>query len=596
MVKIIADNILSPLGATTADNLLAVRHCRSALVPHRLWQVPEPFVASLFPEGDGRPAFEQLVLASIRRCLAGQELSGRVVLVLATTKGATVGPEACPLGESAQRVASLLRPSLPHVSSLASFVVSNACISGLSALIVAQRLLTMGLYDYAIVTGCDVQSRFIVAGFQSFMALSPEPCRPFDDDRCGLNLGEAAATVLLQGCSAPAEAPAAAAPACADWVALPGFMRNDAYHISTPSRTAEGSFLALTAALGFVPSPACISAHGTATLYNDEMEALAIHRAVQFESALGEVPVTALKGYFGHTMGAAGILESILTLHALQEGWVPGTLGFHSLGTSRPVRVAGSHQSLTALQQSGPSFVKLMSGFGGCNAAMGFECVSDSKGCDLRDSKGYEGILRDFKGQMCSGVEDESMEPHDAGLSIRITPQGATLCGDALPTGGTTGRALLTALYRQYVGDYPKFYKMDLLSRLGFIAAELLMQREAASEPFGTHRAVLLFGHTASQAADRRFELTIQPGPDYFPSPADFVYTLPNIVTGEIAIRHQLHGETCYFALARRDDALIRQLVRQAYLDPATTSVLFGWIDAPDDDHFECELCIINKK
>ncbi len=577
MVKIIADNILSPLGATTADNLLAVRQCRSALRRHQLWQVPEPFVASLFPERDGRPAFEQLMLASIRRCLAGQELSGRVVLVLATTKGATVGPDARPLGESAQRVAGLLRPSLPHVSNLASFVVSNACISGLSALIVAQRLLTMGLYDYAIVTGCDVQSRFIVAGFQSFMALSPEPCRPFDDDRCGLNLGEAAATVLLQGCSAPAEAPAAAAPACAGWVALPGFMRNDAYHISTPSRTAEGSYLALTAALGFVPSPACISAHGTATLYNDEMEALAISRAAQ-----GEVPVTALKGYFGHTMGAAGILESILTLYALQEGWVPGTLGFHSLGTSRPVRVAGSHQPLTALQQSGPSFVKLMSGFGGCNAAMGFECGSDSKGCDLRNSKGYEGILRDFKGQMCS-------------LSVRITPQGATLCGEALSTGGATGRALLTALYRQYVGDYPKFYKMDLLSRLGFIAAELLMQREAASEPFGTHRAVLLFGHTASQAADRRFELTIQPGPDYFPSPADFVYTLPNIVTGEIAIRHQLHGETCYFALARRDDALIRQLVRQAFLDPTTTSVLFGWIDAPDDDHFDAELCIIKK-
>jgi 3-oxoacyl-[acyl-carrier-protein] synthase-1 len=597
MVKIIADNILSPLGETTRDNLLAVRDGRSRLQAHRLWQIPEPFVASLFDQGQERPTYEMLVLSSILRCLDGCTLTGRVVLVLSSTKGQTFGPDAHPFGESARRIERLILPFLPKVESLTSLTVSNACVSGLSALIVACRLLEMDAYDYAIVAGCDVQSRFIVAGFQSFMAMSPEPCRPFDEDRCGLNLGEAAATIIFKRCSDDEDV-------SGQWVALPGYMRNDAYHISTPSRTAEGSYLALTAALGHVASPLCISAHGTATLYNDEMEATAIYRVAMandtsasaiHRASMGEVPVTALKGYFGHTMGAAGILESILTMHALQEGWIPATLGFNALGTSRPIHVINRHQPLSPQQKQHPSFIKMMSGFGGCNTAMGFEYLGDTKGCEgiVRDSKGREGILRDIKGRMCSGGEAKLMEPT---LSVRITPEGVTLCGEALPVDGAKGKSMLTALYRKYVGDYPKFYKMDLLSRLGFIAAELLFHKEGAHAAFDQSRAVLLFGQSASCVADRSFEATIQPGDNYFPSPADFVYTLPNIVLGEIAIRHQLHGETCYFALSERDDALIRQLVSQAFLDPATTSALYGWIDAPDDDHFVAELYIFNHR
>ncbi len=580
MVKIIADNILSPLGDTTSDNLQAVRHYCSQLHEHRLWQVPEPFVASLFYEGAERPTYELLLLSSILHCLDHCTLSGRVVLVLSSTKGHTTNPDAHTFGESAGRIEQLIRPFMPKVESLTSFTVSNACISGLSALIVAHRLLEMEAYDYAIVAGCDVQSRFIVAGFQSLMAISPDPCRPFDEDRNGLNLGEAAATIIFKRCSAEDKEKCSADEVSSpQWVALPGYMRNDACHISTPSRTAEGCYRALEAALCHVALPICISAHGTATLYNDDMESVAIHRALK-----DDVPVTALKGYFGHTMGAAGILESILTMHALQEGWIPGTLGHKALGTSRPIHVIDRHQPLNSEQQHHPSFIKLMSGFGGCNAAMGFQLLRDDKGC--------EGILRDMKGRMCCGVGAHIAESQ---LSVHITPCEVTLCGESLPTDGATGKALLTALYRQYVGDYPKFYKMDLLSRLGFIASELLFQKEDAHSDFGQSRAVLLFGQSASCVADRSFEATIQLGDNYFPSPADFVYTLPNIVLGEIAIRHQLRGETCYFALSKRDDALIRQLVSQAFADASTTSVLFGWIDATDDDHFEAELKIMTN-
>ena len=571
MVRIIADNILSPLGKTTRENLQAVRDYRTCLQEHRLWEMPTPFMASLFDDEEGkRPTYEDLVVESILRCLDGQELSGRVLLVLSSTKGQTTGLQGRSFGESASRIEERILPFIPQASSLTSFTVSNACISGLSAQIVAQRLLEMEAYDYAIVSGCDVQTRFIVSGFQSFMALSPSECRPFDEDRNGLNLGEAAATLLFKRC-APEEIDAG------DWIALSGYMRNDAFHISGPSRTAEGSYRALSAAQREMPNPICISAHGTATLYNDDMESKAINRA-----GMSEVPVSALKGYYGHTMGAAGILEAIVTMHALQEGWIPGTRGFETLGTSRPISVIGRHRKFEA-EGKNSSFIKLMSGFGGCNAAMGFEFIRDIKGC--------EGILRDGKGRMCWETGN-CLKPT---LLVRITPEGVMLCGDALPVDGATGKALLTALYRQYVGDYPKFYKMDILSKLGFIATELLLKKEDSKEVFDESRAILLFGKTASQVADRCFEETIRPE-NYFPSPADFVYTLPNIVTGEIAIRNGLHGETCYFALSEHDERLMQQLVAQAFMDPVTTSVLCGWINTDDEEHFEADLALVTKQ
>ena len=562
---------MSPLGKTTRENLQAVRDYRTCLREHRLWEMPTPFVASLFDDGEGkRHTYEDLVVESILRCIDGCNLSGRVLLVLSSTKGQTTGLQGRTFGESASRIVDRILPHIPQASRLTSFTVSNACISGLSAQIVAQRLLEMEAYDYAIVSGCDVQSRFIVSGFQSFMALSPSECRPFDEERNGLNLGEAAATILFKRCEAEEVVEG-------DWVALSGFMRNDAFHISGPSRTAEGSYRALLVAQRELPNPVCISAHGTATLYNDDMESKAIDRA-----GMSEVPVSALKGYYGHTMGAAGILESIVTMHALQEGWIPGTRGFETLGTSRSISVIGRHCKFEAEERE-TSFIKLMSGFGGCNAAMGFRMV--------RDSKGFEEIRKDSKGRMCEGAGDELTKPM---LSVHITPEAVTLCGETLPTDGATGKALLMALYRHYAGDYPKFYKMDILSKLGFIATELLLKKEASKESFDESRAILLFGKTASRVADRCFEETIRPD-NFFPSPADFVYTLPNIVTGEIAIRNGLHGETCYFALSERDERQMQQLLAQAFMDPVTTSAIWGWINADDEEHFEADIALITK-
>lgn len=179
--------------------------------------------------------------------------------------------------------------------------------------------------------------------------------------------------------------------------------------------------------------------------------------------------------------------------------------------------------------------------------------------------------------------------------SIHITPTEVMLNGKRLPV-SQQGKAMLTELYKSHVGDYPKFYKMDPLSRLGFVAAELLLG-SIEEEHFVERedRAIVLVNRSASKAADARYEETIQEGENYFPSPADFVYTLPNIVTGEIAIRHQYHGETTFLVLENPDEQVMQQLMLQAFADKQTLSVLGGWLECEDNEHFEAILEVIVK-
>jgi 3-oxoacyl-[acyl-carrier-protein] synthase-1 len=175
---------------------------------------------------------------------------------------------------------------------------------------------------------------------------------------------------------------------------------------------------------------------------------------------------------------------------------------------------------------------------------------------------------------------------------VTITPEGLTIDGKTQPT-TATGKSLLTELYRAHVGDYPKFYKMDGLSKLGFLASELLMRCEHdGQQTEDEHRAVILFNHSASIDTDQHYLTSIQPG-NYFPSPSLFVYTLPNIVTGEIAIRHHLHGETSFYCLASRNEQLMTRIQQAALSDSATTSMITGWIDYEDEAHFCADMYIL---
>lgn len=372
-IGIIGDNIVSSLGFTTDENVAAVRRGDSGLRYYAdAWGVPEPLVASAvsrerLDEVAGQwdlskekyTHFERLAIVSMAEAIreAGVDMkSRRTLFILSTTKG-NVELLASPENDSFEtercylwHTARLIAGFFGHVNE--PVVVSNACISGVAALIVAKRWLEMGVYDTAVVVGVDVLSKFIISGFQSFKALSPEPCRPFDAARCGLNLGEAAATVILQRCAEQSGKVLLAA----------GAISNDANHISGPSRTGEGLFLALESVLkgtdigriGF------INAHGTATLYNDEMESIAFDRA-----GLLQVPVYSLKAYFGHTLGAAGVLESLISARALRDGFLPVSRGYVNGGVSRPVRVVTE-----VVEQNMEECIKTVSGFGGCNAAI----------------------------------------------------------------------------------------------------------------------------------------------------------------------------------------------------------------------------------
>lgn len=377
IIRKIAENIVSPLGFTTEENFASVVAGRTALRRYdSLWNLPFPSFVSLIPDerldaefeaqvpcltSTVYTKFEKCVLLSATKALkqcAIDTSSDRVVFILSSTKGNVAllsgenpDVERVTPAHTAQLVARHFHnPNIP-------IIVSNACISGLCAQIEAFRCLRSGQYDTAVVIGADVLSPFIVAGFQSLKALSDEQCRPFSANRKGLNLGEAAATVVYSVDDDAADG----------WRMLAGAVRNDANHISGPSRTGEGSYQALTAVIrdsGLSTNDlACLNVHGTSTLYNDEMESIAINRA-----GLSDVPVNAMKGYYGHTLGAAGILETLLTMRALENGIVLATRGFDELGVSNPVLV--SSESLDTQKRA---FVKLLSGFGGCNAAAVFK-------------------------------------------------------------------------------------------------------------------------------------------------------------------------------------------------------------------------------
>lgn len=360
-VWIVADAIISPLGFTSEENFQNVCNDRSGLknisdaslssFPIHAGQV------NLSHTEKGFTRFEQMCVNAISRIVEHIKIPiDKTLFILSTTKGNINLLKTDPahprihLHATAKHIAK-------HFGIENTMVVSNACISGVMAITVAKRFMQTGQYDHALVVGADELTSFVVSGFQSLGALSPERCRPFDKSRIGINLGEAAAAVLLT--SKPellSEQPTIKV--------LGSGLTNDANHISGPSRTGEELALAINTALTeskLDPQTIdFISAHGTATLYNDEMEAKAFNLA-----RLSETPLNSLKGYYGHTLGAAGVLELIISLHALRNDQLVTSLGYEESGVSQQVNVVrnSSRANLKTL-------LKTASGFGGCNAAI----------------------------------------------------------------------------------------------------------------------------------------------------------------------------------------------------------------------------------
>jgi len=177
---------------------------------------------------------------------------------------------------------------------------------------------------------------------------------------------------------------------------------------------------------------------------------------------------------------------------------------------------------------------------------------------------------------------------------IHIRPDVIILDGKALVSTGK-GIEMLTSVYRNRINDYPKYFKMDSLSKLGFIASELLLQEEKERLVNVESRAIVFFNRSSSLCDDKNYQETIRDKDNYFPSPAIFVYTLPNIVTGEIAIRNKYYGETSFYVLDCLNTEKMKQIIDDAFQDEVTESVLGGWLECYDNNNFEAYLFIIKK-
>ncbi len=381
MITNIGDNIISPLGFTTEENFLTVEIGVSGIKHYseKHFGLSEDFAASLIDkalltevfDSSFKEKFNSKTMTVLEKAavlsifLANKKAkvdlsSKKTLFIISTTKGNVDLLDTQPksnlqmfLWYSGKQITHFFKnPNTP-------IVVSNACISGASAQIAAMRSLKSTQYQHAVVIGIDFLSKFIISGFQSFKALSPEICRPFDKNRMGLNLGEGVATIIYEkGGNEEVQ----------HISLIRGAVRNDANHISGPSRTGEGSFRALNFVLKDINPDqiAFINAHGTATPYNDAMEAAALTRA-----KLENVPVNSLKPFFGHTLGAAGILESIISMRALKEYKVLQSLNFENQDFENKINVSKSTHSSNKRY-----FIKMLSGFGGCNAVLLFERVS----------------------------------------------------------------------------------------------------------------------------------------------------------------------------------------------------------------------------
>ena len=348
---------LAPLERALADNTTGLRSCARftgknyqtdvvGAVPDALWEE----LRRNDPTHADAPAF--LLAHHVIRQLRPQA-TGRVGLVLSTTKADITALER---GDDSHRhiLPGQLAADLAAANNITGPVrcVSVACVSGLLAIQTGAELLQRGEADTVIVAGVDLLSDFVLAGFTSLKSLELEGCRPFDKDRTGLSLGEGAGAVLL---------------ARGSGMAVIGWgSSNDANHLTGPSRDGAGLALAMQRALkkaGIQPGEVdFVHAHGTGTLYNDSMEALAL-RLVFGDS----IPsFCSSKGLFGHTLGAAGVLETILCVLAARAGIAPGTPRLRVAGADMPAALQLAPRCNAKLR----TIVKINAGFGGTNAAL----------------------------------------------------------------------------------------------------------------------------------------------------------------------------------------------------------------------------------
>ncbi|MDN4014187.1 beta-ketoacyl synthase N-terminal-like domain-containing protein [Chryseobacterium gambrini] len=378
-------NCITPLGFDVSSNWNALVEGKSGVGLHKIIENQEPFYASMIDSEKLDEEFnrffnsaqksesqslasdnvsftrlEKMFLLSLKPLVEKHPISEETAFILSTTKGnisllknQETLPESVFLSNLAQKIADFFGFQTKPI------VVSNACVSGVMAISVAKNMIQAGKYKNAFVIAGDEISEFVISGFNSFQAIGTGICKPYDKNRDGINIGEAAAAVYITSKRDENEN--------FSFKILGDSAINDANHISGPSRTGDGLFASIKNAMTEAQVSAekinFISAHGTATIYNDEMEAIAFNRM-----NLQNIPLNSLKAYYGHCLGASGLLESIISMEsALNKTLIPSK-NFEETGTSQPLNIIRENQS-TEIKY----ILKTASGFGGCNAAIVLE-------------------------------------------------------------------------------------------------------------------------------------------------------------------------------------------------------------------------------
>lgn len=365
-------NCITPLGFDVSFNWNNLVKGNSGVALHKVIENQEAFYASIIDteklneefnnqfDSQGFTRLEKMFLLSLKPLVEKHSITEETALILSTTKGnisllknQTGLPEGAYLSNLAQKIADYFGFKTKPI------VVSNACVSGVMAIAVAKNMILAGKYKDAFVIAGDEVSEFVISGFNSFQAIGTGPCKPYDKNRNGINIGEATAAAYITSVLDENEK--------FRFKILGDSAVNDANHISGPSRTGDGLYAsirnAMTEANITKEQVDFISAHGTATLYNDEMEAIAFNRM-----ELQHVPLNSMKGYYGHCLGASGLLETIISMESARHEVLIPSKNFDEEGISQPLNIIKENQPARVRY-----ILKTASGFGGCNAAVVME-------------------------------------------------------------------------------------------------------------------------------------------------------------------------------------------------------------------------------
>lgn len=412
--------------------------------------------------------------------------------------------------------------------------ISNACISGVLATVYAHRLIQRGDYDTIIVVGGDLLTDFVVSGFDSFRSLSHNVCKPYDKDRDGISLGEGASTLILSNKKA--------IPNC--YYIAGGATSNDANHISGPSRTGEELAHAITTAMEEARISASdvvfVNMHGTATVYNDEMESKALAVA-----GLTKSTVVSEKGYFGHTLGCSGVLELALSVALAEKDEIAKTIGFENTGT--PVVLNVSKELIK--EKNCDVFIKTGSGFGGCNAAV--------------------------------VVSNRTSE--DKKTSVKVSYSQRTEISISNNPCDTDFKTYIKGLFGSVSEPYMKFSKMDDYCKLGTTAIELLLNKAGGLSKFDPYEIALVVNTDTGCIESDLAHLDNITAEEYNSSPAIFVYTLPNVVAGEICIKNKFKGEGVTIVGKKGDP---KKIVEEFCCDANTKIVIYLYVDKYEDSFY----------